>query len=217
MPLIALDLDGTLVDQAAAARAWSAGFVDHWRLPAGEVDVIAAALTARRPKGEVFSELIDRLDLPTSADSVWADYRSRMPSLVTVTDADRSALADLRAAGWTLGVITNGMLDNQEGKIRRTGLDALVDGWVVSDAVGARKPAPAIFHALASRLGCTLEGWMIGDSLELDVAGGAAVGLSTAWLDDGSDPTGYRPDLVVGSVAAAARAILDGQPSPTPR
>lgn len=101
------------------------------------------------------------------------------------------------------------MADNQEGKIRRTGLDALVDGWVVSDAVGSRKPRPEIFGALATRLGCALDGWMIGDSLDLDVAGGAAVGLRTAWIDDGSDPTGYRPDLVVDSVAAAASHIID--------
>lgn len=217
MPLIGLDLDGTLVDQASAARAWSARFVDEWRLPAAEVDVIAAALTARRPKGEVFSEVVGRLGLPTTADSVWLDYRSQMPTLVTVTDDDRRALADLRAAGWTIGIVTNGMLDNQEGKIRRTGLDALVDGWVVSDAVGVRKPAPEIFEALATKLGCALDGWMIGDSLELDVAGGAAVGLRTAWLDDGSDPTGYHPDLLVDSVAAAVRAILAGQPSVMPR
>lgn len=177
----------------------------------GEVDVVATALTARRPKGEVFGELVGRLGLPTTADSVWLDYRSKMAGLVSLTDDNRSALAELRTAGWTLGIVTNGMTDNQEGKIRRTGLDALVDGWVVSDTVGARKPHPAIFQALAARLGCPIEGWMIGDSLELDVAGAAAVGLRTAWLNDGSNPSGYHPDLVVDSVAAAARAILDDQ------
>jgi HAD superfamily hydrolase (TIGR01549 family) len=209
MPLIALDLDGTLVDQATAARRWSIGFIDEWNLPAGEVDVVAAALTARRPKGEVFGKLIERLGLSMTADDLWLDYRTKMPSLVTVADDDRSALAELRAAGWTIGIVTNGMADNQEGKIRRTGLDALVDGWVVSNAVGARKPRPEIFEALATRLGCALDGWMIGDSLELDVAGGAAVGLRTAWIDDGSDPTGFRPNLVVDSVAAAASHIID--------
>lgn len=216
MPLIALDLDGTLVDQAFAARAWSAGFVEKWRLPPDEVDVVASALTARRPKGEVFNELVVRLGLHAAADDVWADYRSQMPSLVSVTEEDRSALLGLRAAGWTIGIVTNGMLDNQEGKIRRTGLDVLVDGWVVSDAVGSRKPTPAIFEALATRLGCDLEGWMIGDSLELDVAGGAAVGLRTAWIADGSDPTGFHPDLIVDSVAAAARALVVGDSSVTP-
>lgn len=55
-----------------------------------------------------------------------------------------------------------------------------------------------------------LRGWMFGDSLELDVPGGAVVGLGTAWLDDGSDPTGFHPDLVADSVAAAVRAILHG-------
>ena len=75
---------------------------------------------------------------------------------------------------------------------------------------------PAIFGALATRLDCALEGWMIGDSLELDVAGGAAVGLRTAWLDDGAYPTGYQPDLIVGSVAAAAAvaAILGDRSRP---
>ncbi len=156
----------------------------------------------------MFSRLVRRLGLPTTAESVWDDYRSRMPSLVAVADEDRHALVDLRAAGWTLGIVTNGMADNQEGKIRRTGLDALVDGWVVSDSVGVRKPHPGIFDALADRLGCDLDGWMVGDTLELDVAGGNAVGLRTAWIDrDGSDPSGYQPDLVVDSVAAAARAI----------
>lgn len=216
MALIALDLDGTLVDQASAASRWSIGFVDEWKLPTSEVDVVAEALTARRPKDEVFGALVERLRLPATADELWLDYRSKMPSLVTVADEDKCALADLREAGWTIGIITNGMADNQEGKIRRTGLDALVDGWVVSDAVGVRKPHPAIFAALASRLGCALEGWMIGDSLELDVAGGAAAGLRTAWIDDGSDPTEFRPDLIVDSVAAATTRIIK-MSVPTPK
>lgn len=211
MPLIALDLDGTLVDQASAARTWVHGFVEQWSLPADEVEAVTTALTARRPKDEVFAELVDRLELRTSPAELWAEYRTAMPRLVSVADEDRCALTDLRAAGWSLGIVTNGMVDNQEGKIRQTGLDALVDGWVISDAVGSRKPAAAIFEALADRLGCHLEGWMIGDSLELDVAGGAGVGLRTAWIDaDGVDPTAFRPHLVVRSVADAARRILAG-------
>lgn len=158
VPLVALDLDGTLVDQAAAAKEWARGFVDEWDLPRVEVGVIAAALTARRPKGEVFGELVDRLGLAVRPEEVWHRYRRQMPTLVRVAEDDRRALVGLRSAGWTLGIVTNGMTDNQQGKIRRCGLDALVDGWVVSETVGVRKPAPEIFGALATRLGCALEG-----------------------------------------------------------
>mgnify|MGYP000598519994 CR=1 FL=1 len=209
MPLIALDLDGTLVDQRSAAREWAEGFGLRWSLSVDQIEPVAVALTARRSKDQVFADIVERLALPTSAEEVWADYRSAMPLLVTVTKQDREALANLRASGWTLGIITNGMVDNQEGKIMRTGLRDLVDGWVVSEATGHRKPAPEAFEALGRTLGCALDGWMIGDSLELDVAGGAGVGLRTAWIDDGSDASGYRPDLIVDSVASAASVILN--------
>jgi HAD superfamily hydrolase (TIGR01549 family) len=186
--MVALDLDGTLVDHASAARAWSLEFVESQGFDL-DIERLVGALTERRPKNEVFADLVRWFDLPCVADELWHEYRSRMPELVSCAAEDRRALVDLRTAGWTLGIITNGMVDNQEAKIRRLGLDALVDGWVISAAVGARKPAPDLFHALAARLGCPLDGWMVGDSLELDVAGGAAVGLKTAWVaGDGSGP-----------------------------
>lgn len=137
--MVAFDLDGTLVDQADAASRWAEEFISSNRLNLDVVDV-AAALTARRPKGEVFAELVESYDLNLDADELWANYRRRMPELVTCTDADRNALIELRAAGWTLGIVTNGMVDNQQGKIRSLGLDALVDGWVISAEVGVRKP-----------------------------------------------------------------------------
>ena len=181
--MVALDLDGTLVDQVGAAARWAEEFV-RTNSVSVSVDSIASALAQRRPKGEVFSELVSEHQLDLDPDEVWADYRLQMPKLVTCTQEDRDALVMLRAAGWRLGIVTNGMVDNQEGKIRQLGLDALVDAWVISGEVGIRKPEPEIFHLLATRLGCELEGWMIGDSVELDVNGGASVGLRTALIAD---------------------------------
>lgn len=210
MPLAAFDLDGTLVDQAAAARIWSQEFTANWGLPAEEVDRIAHALTARRPKDEVFAELTAAWSLPTSGEEVWKSYRARMPELVGCSDSDLIALKLLRDAGWTLGLVTNGMVDNQEGKIRRTGLADLVDGWVISAEVGVRKPDPAIFEALAARLRCPLEGWMVGDSLEMDVAGGNGVGLKTAWIT--SEPSAVaqaiEASITAPTVAKAVEAIM---------
>lgn len=208
MPLAAFDLDGTLVDQAGAARAWATEFATRWALSEAEADRTAQALAASRPKGELFAELARGWSLPISGDEIWASYRARMPKLVHCREADMATLGALRTAGWTVGIITNGMTDNQDGKIRNTGLAEIVDGWVISDEVGSRKPASAIFHALADKLDCPLDGWMIGDSLELDVAGGAGVGLKTAWITGSPQKAGTDVTITAPSVDEAVRQIL---------
>lgn len=212
MSLIALDLDGTLVDQAAAAKKWAIEFGTQWELTHRQISCLARALTTRRPKSEVFSEFAEDWTIPLAGDDVWALYRSRMPELVHCTEADKEALRCLRDAGWHLGIVTNGMANNQEGKIRHTGLDELVDGWVISAEVGCRKPDVRIFEILAERLGCRLDGWMIGDSLEHDVAGGHAAGLRTAWIT-GEEPPRHAGGWTVTarSVSAAAQLILSRQ------
>ncbi len=163
-----------------------------------------------RPKGEVFAELARSWSLPITADQAWQRYRARMPDLVRCAADDAKALAALRDAGWTVGIVTNGMVDNQEGKIRRTGLAELVDGWVISSEVESRKPDAGIFDALARKLHCPLDGWMVGDSYELDVVGGTGVGLRTAWVTDLAPPpaAAVPATIVVGSVADAVGQIL---------
>ncbi|MCT1464747.1 HAD family hydrolase, partial [Corynebacterium sanguinis] len=158
---------------------------------------------------QVFAELVQAYELNLDADDVWAAYRRQMPHLVSCADVDRAALRDLRGAGWKVGIVTNGLVDNQEGKIRQLGLDALLDGWVISAEVGVRKPARRIFEILASRLACPLNGWMIGDSVEIDVMGGRAAGLRTAHIArDGSAAVSSSADIVTTSVAEAAALIL---------
>lgn len=209
MPLVAFDLDGTLVDQTAAARLWAQEFARGVGLTAEQAAHLAAALVARRPKGAVFAEVVAAWSLPMSGEEVWAEYRARMPELVTCSEPDLAALRGLRQTGWTLGVVTNGMVDNQEGKIRRTGLADLVDGWVISEEIGVRKPDRAIFEALAARLGCPLEGWMVGDSLDMDVAGGSSAGLNTVWItsDVPNASSLIQATMTAPTVAEAAKAI----------
>ncbi|GAB3806473.1 HAD family hydrolase [Humibacter antri] len=214
MALAAFDLDGTLVDQARAAREWSEELIAQWCLPLDAAEGIASALSERGPKDAAFDRLVAARSLPLRGADLLAAYRRRMPDLVQCTDADKAALRGLRAEGWTIGVLTNGSVQNQEGKIRATGLAALVDGWVISEEAGFRKPDPAIFRALAERLGCSLRGWMVGDSLEHDVAGGAAVGLRTAWITSAGVPTTSAgvPTITARTVTDAVFAMLEADP-----
>ena len=65
----------------------------------------------------------------------------------------------------------------QERKLRHTGLDREVAGWVVSEGAGLRKPDPAIFRFAAEQAGQSLDGaWMIGDCAQADIEGAAVWG-----------------------------------------
>ena len=121
------------------------------------------------------------------------------------------ALEQARAAGWVLQVVTNGTIEQQERKLHGTGLDLLVDGWVVSEAVGLRKPDRRIFELAAHRASCPLEGaWVVGDCPDRDIAGAVACGVCSVWLHRGRswDRAGFRPTAIVGSCSEAVEHVI---------
>lgn len=62
-------------------------------------------------------------------------------------------------------------------------LTAHLDPIVISVDVGLRKPRPEIFESLLRGLGCPPASTLhVGDNLQADVAGAAALGMRTAWL-----------------------------------
>lgn len=109
-------------------------------------------------------------------------------------------------------IVTNGRTLQQETKIRRTGLDGVVDGWVVSEAVGVLKPDPAIFHAAAALVGASPGdgAWVVGDSPQADIAGAHAVGVPSVPVANGRawKEASYRPTHIAPDVAAAIRHVL---------
>lgn len=106
------------------------------------------------------------------------------------------ALAELRAHGIKIGLISNGSRDLDEF-VAHHGLDA--DCVVGSRAFGRTKPHPEIFlHALAQLHVRPEEAAMIGDSYEDDIEGARALGMRAFLLDrDGRrlDEPDRLPDL----------------------
>jgi HAD superfamily hydrolase (TIGR01549 family) len=217
MPLALFDLDDTLVDRGRAFRAWAEEFVGaHGLEDAALTFLLTADAHHTGPMDGFFANVCQTYDLAATPDRLWKQYRRRMPELASCRPADLAAIGRLRRAGWQVGIVTNGMTDNQLGKIRSTGLDRLVDGWCISDEVGIRKPDPEIFRLAAVRCGGRLgaDGWMIGDNLVFDVAGGHAAGLRTVWLrpTDQAGPVSFpgpTPDVTANSVAEAVEVLLN--------
>jgi FMN phosphatase YigB (HAD superfamily) len=138
--------------------------------------------------------------LPEPVEELWAGYRRRVPHLVRCYPGVLADLDGLRATGWRVGIVTNGMADNQLGKLRQTGLADVVDGHAVSGVEGVRKPDVRLFEIAAQRCGTRLAkgGWMVGDNLVADIAGAQAAGLRSIWVDRGMWPRPeHRADHVV--------------------
>ncbi|MBB5897574.1 HAD family hydrolase [Kutzneria kofuensis] len=210
--LALFDLDGTLADRRAGQHAWSVEFcADHGFDPA-EVDwLMAADGNGMVTKEEYFGRVRERYGLARSVDDLWRQYRDRQPTLVPAYEGMLDGLERLRAAGWRIGVVTNGYEDVQTLTLTSSGIAEHVDGWAISAAENVRKPDVRLFEIAAARAGAPLgDGWMVGDNAGADIGGGRAAGLRTAWVHhDRSWPAELDvPDHIVAGAVEVVPLIL---------
>ncbi|WP_020140678.1 HAD family hydrolase [Streptomyces sp. 351MFTsu5.1] len=212
MPLLMLDLDNTLVDRDCAFRDAVSAFLTEHRLPASDLTWVMA-LDARgyTARHDVAAAMTDRYRDMVPAKSIRALLDHGAADRVVLADLSREALDKAQADGWTCVIVTNGRTAQQEAKIRRTGLDQIVQGWVISEAVGRKKPEPEIFHAAADAVAVPLMGgWVIGDSPHADIAGADALGLRSVWVSNGQQwaQDSYQPTHVAQDVATAIDYVI---------
>jgi len=210
--VVLFDLDNTLVDRAEGFRIWARRFVSERALgPAEGAWLEAIDDDGLKPRAEFFAKIRARYAISESVEVLVTAYRHEYPRCIpALSEETRAALRELRAVGWKIGIVSNGS-PSQAVKITAAGLEEFVDGWVISQVVGVRKPDAAIFRAAAEVCACSLEGgWMVGDSVGSDIAGAIAAGLSSVWISRGrawTEPT-FKPDAVAGSVGEAVTRII---------
>lgn len=216
---VLFDLDGTLLDYAAAeAAALEATLVAAGLEPSPEVAAdyrrINAGHWAALERGETtperlrlarWQELLSEHGLTDTDPSEIADtyIRHLAAGSQLLEDAD-GVMADL-ARDHRLALITNGLADVQRPRVEAAGMTAYTSVLVISDEVGAAKPDAAIFDVAFEAMGGPdpREVLMVGDSLTSDIAGGHAYGLDTVWFNPEGErsarpeevlPDGVRPD-----------------------
>lgn len=190
------DLDDTLVDRQQAFASWLREFVDlHGLDDEARLAIAAADLGGEAPR-ETLHGVASSFGATEDLPMFLAGYLEDMPRHVAAFPGAVDGLTRLRANGWRTAVITNGNTRMQRRKIARSGLQPLIDATVISEEVGLRKPDPRIFQLAREQVGAgaTESGWMVGDLLHTDIAGGAAAGLRTIWLSArGADPAPPLP------------------------
>jgi HAD superfamily hydrolase (TIGR01549 family) len=215
MPLLISDLDDTLVERPPLFRTWATRFLDDTGQPADLLDwLVEEDRGGHRPREELYAAIAARFGYDVPLERFLDEHNEALNGSYRLTSGVRSALEDLRRAGWRLAVVTNGPVHSQAVKVEATGLDRLVDGICISEEVGVEKPDPRIFRTAAERAGTTLESaWVIGDNLDADIAGAQAVEARSVWVKRDDDWLTYssdtEPDLVAGSFPDAVRLVLE--------
>lgn len=119
------------------------------------------------------------------AEIFQARYKENQSHL-HVSEVLSQMLDECEAAGVKMGVITNGPFAHQVQKFHTLGLDKWFteERLLVSAGVGVAKPDVRIFRMAEEKWGmkpeCT---YIIGDSLENDIAGAKKAGWKTIWMN----------------------------------
>lgn len=93
-------------------------------------------------------------------------------------------LDELASRGIRVGIITNGELAYQVGKVEAMGIAPRVEHVIASGELGFAKPDPRIFAHACARFGVDASSAAyVGDRLHTDAIGAASAGLLGVWID----------------------------------
>lgn len=140
-------------------------------------------------------------------EAYWQGYIEAM----SLFEGVEATLARLREAGMDVAIVSNLTTRIQLEKVDRLGLDPYVDLVVTSEETGREKPGSVMFTLPLAQLDRRpSEAVMVGNSVEADVAGGNAVGLTTVLFNcERQDIPGYRrPDHRIETFPELAEVVL---------
>lgn len=129
----------------------------------------------------------------------WNEAMKRLPLGSRLMPHAREVLEYLRPR-YRMYILSNGFTELQSRKMHSAGIEGYFDGVILSEDIGVNKPNPEIFyHALRVAGVGASEALMIGDNLEVDIAGASRVGIDQVYYD----------------IVASGGNAVSLQPSPT--
>jgi putative hydrolase of the HAD superfamily len=202
---VCLDVDDTLVDHSASARAALRMLLGHdtawplWqqitdqnviRVVAGEIDSDTMRWQRTREFFHCLGESLDEAEAKRREDIRVRAMRAGW----TLYDDVLPCLEWLSTVGVRIAVVTNASGRYQRTKLANLGVAGFIDEVVIAGELGAAKPDPVIFHTACARLGFPpAEVAHVGDRLDLDAIGARDAGLAGVWLNREGPAHGALP------------------------
>ena len=220
--LLLLDADETLFDfRRAEAFALEKAFAERGLAATPETvaryDAINKEIWRRLERGEIdqarlkverfalfFAEAGISLDAADFSE-LYLEWLGRGSFLLPGAEE----LCAYLAAKYRLAIVTNGIAKVQRPRFEASPIRRHFGAIVISEEVGAAKPQPEIFERACEAMGVFDKSkvLMIGDSLSSDIAGGAAYGIDTCWLNPGGAAIGAAGAGAPAKTEAPAKTL----------
>ena len=201
------DAYGTLFDVAAAARVaaeepgraaleavWPQ-LAEHWRLKQLQYTWLRTITGDYTPFWDVTKDGLDwAMEKVGLIDD--PELRERLLALYWELAAYREVpmmLAQLKAAGKTCAILSNGSVDMLEGAVDSAGIGAFLDAVLSVEEVGIFKPSSRVYDMVGARFDCTRDDVLFVSSNGWDIAGAAGYGFETVWVNRAGDPVDRLP------------------------
>ena len=157
------------------------------------------------PRSYIREKLLNKFGIEIGEDiqEVWNASQWRNTVLYSDT---RKVLEELKRRGYRLAVLTNGSVEGQSGKLKKSGLLDLLEEVLISCETSYKKPDPRIFWQLTD--------WMevepqecayIGDLFRNDIYGAHKAGIRPIWFW----PHGHREISIEVERISSLSELLD--------
>jgi len=201
------DAYGTLFDVAAAAREAAAEpggeklaqnwakVAEHWRLKQLQYSWLRAITGDYCDFWQVTE---DGLDWALEANGLTGDdaLRKRLLALYWELSAFPEVpamLQQLKDAGLTAAILSNGSPKMLEGAVKSAGLEDLLGQSLSVESVGNFKPDRRVYDLVGQHYGCQPSEVLFVSSNGWDAAAAAGYGFTTAWVNRAGDPVDLLP------------------------
>lgn len=176
----------------------------YWRmLERGEIE--KPVLFLRR-----FEEFFGKYGIECDPAEFNLLYQQTLGVHIFFNDDSYELVKSLKARGIRQYAVTNGSFTAQDRKLRKSGLDQLLDGIFISDVVGAEKPSAEYFDRVFAQIPEGRDDVVIvGDSLTSDIRGANNAGIPCCWYDPSGIPApeGLRIDHVITNLGQVMELV----------
>lgn len=160
-------------------------------------------ITQKKLKVERFKRLSDKLNAGFDETAFAKSYMKHLSNASFLYD-DTVGLVESLHKNYRLTIITNGLTDVQDNRIRKSIIAKFFEDIVVSEEVEVSKPDPKIFEHALNNIKHTDKSkvLMVGDSLTSDIQGGINFGIDTCWFNPNKivNKTGIKPTYEISNL-----------------